>query len=381
MRICFFGTYTIAEGYPVNRVLLKGLRHAGATVEECREELWGARPLHEVFASANPFALISLAARAVRVYARLMARYRRIGQHDCVVVGYAGYFDVLLARLLNRRDSRTIALVAFISLYDTVVVDRQRFAEGSWQARLLKGIDRLAFDTADLVFADTEAHCRHYAELFELPRSKFHRSFVGEDDDEFRPTVRAARGDALRVLFFGTYVPLHGIDVILEAIERLSHEPGLAFCLIGNGQLFPQMRKRATDQMLPNTTFIGDWVRTSELVRHIADADVCLGIFGTTPKAARVIPYKVFDALAMQKPLVTMDSPAIRELLTDGDTALLCEPGSGESLARSLLRLRDERGLARRLGDRGHALYARRGCPAAIGRDALEVLESSIRDD
>ena len=49
MRICFFGTYTIAEGYPVNRVLLKGLRQAGAVVEECRQEMWGSGPLHELF--------------------------------------------------------------------------------------------------------------------------------------------------------------------------------------------------------------------------------------------------------------------------------------------------------------------------------------------
>ena len=40
LRVCYFGTYSLGEGYPVNRVLIEGLRRAGATVWECRVGLW-----------------------------------------------------------------------------------------------------------------------------------------------------------------------------------------------------------------------------------------------------------------------------------------------------------------------------------------------------
>ncbi|MBQ41556.1 MAG: glycosyl transferase family 1 [Gemmatimonadetes bacterium] len=376
MRICFFGTYTIAEGYPVNRVLLKGLRQTGAGVEECRQELWGSRPLHELFRRMGPLSLVRLGCAGVVAWLMLARRYLQVEEHDVVVVGYAGHFDVLLARVLNLWRRRTIVLVAFISLYDTVVMDRA-LPVRSWRASLLKAIDRQAFSKADVVLVDTEANGRYYSQLFGLPSSRFRRSFVGEDDDEFRPVAAGAgeREGALQILFFGTYVPLHGIRFILEAAERLLGETDMAFTLIGNGQLFPELRKAAVDRRLENIRFVGEWVSTSELVREIGRSDVCLGIFARTEKAARVIPYKVFDAMAMRKPVVTMDSPAIRELLQHEATALLCEPGSGESLAHSLLRLRDEPGLADRLAHEGLAHFRKFGCPRAIGYNLLRVLE------
>ncbi len=64
-----------------------------------------------------------------------------------------------------------------------------------------------------------------------------------------------------------------------------------------------------------NIDFIPHWVPYEELPDYVSKADVCLGIFGDTEKAQRVIPTKAIDALALQKPLVTGDSQAARELL------------------------------------------------------------------
>jgi len=62
-------------------------------------------------------------------------------------------------------------------------------------------------------------------------------------------------------------------------------------------------------------------------------AGCALGIFGTGAKAARVIPNKVFQALACARPVVTADTPAARELLTHEIDALLVPPGDGSALA------------------------------------------------
>ena len=367
MRICFFGTYTVAEGYPVNRVLAKGLRRTGVDVEECRQELWGGF-LHELVARPTGAGLLSLCWRLPLCYGRLLAKYMTARDHEWVVVGYPGYLDVLVARALNWRRQRRLALVAFISLYDTAVLDRAQIKAGSWKGRLLKSLDRIAFAAADVVLVDTHAQRQHFATLFELPQDKFRVSLVGEDDDRFYPAAAIASPLAgFEALFFGTYVPLHGIEVILDAAEELRRETGISFTVIGNGQLFPQIRQDAAARQLTNIAFVDHWVTTAELVDYIGRARVCLGIFGRTDKAARVIPYKVFDALAMRKPVVTRDSPAVRELLVHGESALLCEPEGG-SLARSLLRLRDDPDLASTLADNGYACYRQHGCPEAVGR-------------
>ena len=49
----------------------------------------------------------------------------------------------------------------------------------------------------------------------------------------------------------------------------------------------------------------------------MARADVCLGILGTSEKAGRLIPNKLFQALLAGMPLITRNSPAMRELVKD----------------------------------------------------------------
>src|SRR5438270_794225 len=84
---------------------------------------------------------------------------------------------------------------------------------------------------------------------------------------------------------------------------------------------------------------------------------VGLRTFGTSGKAQRVIPNKAFQALACGTPLVTADTPAARELLADGENALLVPPGDAEALANALRRLVAEPALAQRLSEGALAAY------------------------
>ncbi|MFC1525513.1 glycosyltransferase [Candidatus Latescibacterota bacterium] len=373
MQICFFGTYAVAEGYPVNRVLVKGARLAGASVVECREELWGPS-LYRAYRGSKLRLALRLAWRMPAAYLRLAWQFWRRGSADWVIVGYAGYLDIHLARLLCLGRKRRLALVSFISLFDTLVRDRAVVAEDSWRARCIWLVDRMAFRAADVVLVDTEEQGKYYADLFRLPRELFVRSLVGEDDGDFPPAPPTTREGAMEVLFYGTYVPLHGIDTILEAAEIVGEDSGVHFTLIGSGQLHGQLRSQAEARGLGYIRFVDTWVSPRDLSAHIAEADVCLGIFGTTPKAARVVPYKVYDALAVGRPVITRDSPAARELLAHGRSAILCEAGSGRALAAAILQLRDDPEMRLQLAADGHQVYRERGCPVAIGRELVANL-------
>lgn len=372
MRFCFFGTYTVGAGYPVNRVLQAGLQRAGHTVDVCRAEAWGPF-VHHAIGTRNPLRLLALSMRLARAWLSLWWRFRRLSSPpDWIIVGYPGFLDAHLARWLAR--GKPVALVAFISLYDTIVADREKVNPGSGMARLLMYLDRAAFQAADVVLVDTNVQGRYYAATFGLEPERFVRSFVGEDDDEFpfRPTL--PRGaEPLEVLFFGTYVPLHGIETIIAAAHELRHDEGIRIRLIGNGQMFAELRERARILEV-KAEFISDWVAPTDLVKHIESAHVCMGVFGTTAKAARVIPYKVFDAAAIGRAIITRDSPAIREMFTDGVSALLCPAGDGLALAAAVRRLRDNEDLRLSLAQAAHDVYRRRGCPEAIGGDLAKLL-------
>src|SRR4029453_511297 len=152
-------------------------------------------------------------------------------------------------------------------------------------------------------------------------------------------------------LFVGKLIPLHGIDTILAA-ARLT--PELPFRIVGSGQLESLLDDR------PANVEWAPWVEYRELRDEHSRAGVALGIFGTSSKAARVIPNKAFQALACGTPLVPADPPAARELLTDGKDALLVPPGEPAALAAALRRLAADDGFRTRLGFDGIGTYLMR---------------------
>lgn len=379
MRICFFGTYNVEEGYPRVRVLIEGLRRAGHDVDQCRIAFL-SDAASKLDGAASAGRGLKLALRLALIHLRLGWRFLRLPRPDLVLVGYPGQLDLFTARLLATLRGVPLALDAFVSLYDTMVDDRGLIRPGSWKARLLRLIDRTTCLLSDAVLLDTDAHIRYFSERLDLPRKKFIRVLIGEDDRVFfprgkRPATNA--GVPLEVLYFGSFIPLHGLATVLEAARLLASGPDsgrLRFTVCGRGQLTPDLQRRHPPGSLPGVRFIDDWLSYDALVPLIDAADVCLGIFGTTDKAQRVIPLKVYASLAMGKPVVTADTPGARELLRDGETALLVPPGDPASLARALLRLSADRDLVRRLGRSAAALYLERLAPERLAREMLRDL-------
>ena len=127
----------------------------------------------------------------------------------------------------------------------------------------------------------------------------------------------------------------------------------------------------------PNVEWV-DWVEYERLPEEIQRAGCALGVFGTSPKTGRVIPNKAFQALACGTPLVTADTPAARELLVDGESALLVPAGDPEALAAAVRRLADDVELARAIGDGGLAAYREHASEAVLGERWRGLVEQLV---
>jgi glycosyltransferase involved in cell wall biosynthesis len=99
---------------------------------------------------------------------------------------------------------------------------------------------------------------------------------------------------------------------------------------------------------LSRVRFTG-WLPTGQLGDVLRAHHLALGIFGTTPKAGRVIPSKVYDICAAGAAFVTADTPAIREVFTHLENAFLVPAGSPRHLADAILRLKSDPELRFRL--------------------------------
>jgi glycosyltransferase involved in cell wall biosynthesis len=276
-----------------------------------------------------------------------------------VIVGYPGHFDLPAARRAAR--GAPVLFNPLVSLADTLVSDRARFRAGSFPARALVLVDRLALRAADVVVADTEQHARFLAELADLERVEV--CFVGAEERIFQP---GPVGAFTHALFVGKLLPLHGLETILEA-ARLA--PELSFRVVGSGQLAALLEQR------PENVEWVPWVEYEQLAGELHAAGAALGIFGRSEKAARVIPNKAFQALACGRPLVTADTPAARELLVDGESALLVPPGDAAALADALRRLAADDALRARIAGGGLSAYRRHASEDVLGRRWLSILE------
>ena len=303
---------------------------------------------------------IGTALRLAAAEAQLLTR--RV-HGDAVLVGYPGHFDLPAARRAAR--GRPVIFNPLVSLADTIVSDRGRFRAGSAAARVLAAVDRRAFATADVVVADTAAHAEFLSRL--AGHDRFEVCFVGAEDRLFRPGWKAP--GRFSVLFVGKLIPLQGVETIVEA-ARLS--PQIPFRLVGTGQLEPLLRSA------PANVERVSWVDYELLPDELRRAGCALGIFGTTPKAARVIPNKAFHALACGTPLVTADTPATRELLADEESALLVPPGDAAALAEAVRRLGESNDLAARIGAGGRAAYEAHASEAVLGPRWRAVLERAV---
>ncbi len=401
-RICFFGTYE--RDYLRNITLIEGLRSSGWRVQECHVPLW-EKERDKTGAYLGPWSLVLRAVELKLAYLRLLLKYVfTAGSYDIMVVGYIGHLDMPLAWLLTRLPRRPLVFSPLISLYDTLVDDRRSFADGTLMSRLLRRLDRWTCARADLVLLDTDAHIGYFVDTFNLPRRRFARVFVGAPESDAMPEPRAMPGrDAVpepepaevpnernafepggevpfQVVFIGKFTPLHGLPYMMEAARRLRDEPDIVFHFIGSGQLSVEMRETARRLELDNVRFT-DWIPYESIPRYLQGAGVCLGIFGTTGKAARVIPGKVFIALSMGKGVVTADTPAVRELLTDDESALLCERGDPESLAGAIRRLYEDRELLGKIAEGGRRVFRDRASVEQVGRSATAVLERLAQGD
>jgi glycosyltransferase involved in cell wall biosynthesis len=254
-----------------------------------------------------------------------------------------------------------------VSLFDTLVDDRGRFRRGSPGAGVVHLVDRRAFRRADLVVADTAAHAAFFRKQFGLAAERVDVCFVGAEDRLFFPGWQPEA--PFHVLFVGKLIPLHGLDTILAAAALA---PEIPFRVVGSGQL-----EALLDDRPPNVEWI-HWVEYEDLPGEIQSAGCALGIFGTGAKAARVIPNKAFQTIACGTPLVTADTPAARELLTDDHDALLVPPGDPEALAAAVRRLASDPRLADRIGAAGRETYEARASEAVLGARWRALLERAI---
>lgn len=345
MKICFFGRYN--PEYSRNRVLISGLKENDVEVVECRTELTG-----------------------VIKYFDLIKKHWKIRKdYDVLFVAFPGWHSVVLAKFLTRKP---VIFDAFVSIYDSTVFDRKNTKERSLKAKYFWFIDWLSCKLADKIILDTNEHIKYFVKEFGIKKEKFHRIFVGSFAENFSFTNIIKKNDKFIVSFYGYLIPLQGLNYIIESVKKIEQYKDIRFNIIGS-----KIKRKYKNREFLNVNFIED-VPYEKLLELTNQSDICLGIFGDTQKVQRVIPNKVFDAVALRKPVITADTSAIRELFDENDLYLV-PTANPQALSEAILFLKNNTNIMEKMAKNGYNKFIQKTGKAILSKKLKQIVEDLVK--
>ena len=301
------------------------------------------------------------------------ARLRRLPRPDLVWVPCFRQREVASAARWARRMQVPVAFDPLISAWDKQVLEREKLPESSLRAQRLLRWEAGLLNQCDVIIADTASHAEFFASQFAVAKSRLKVIPVSAEESVFQPQPEVTPRDRLQVLFYGSFIGLQGPEVIAEAARIV---PDADWTLIGDGPL-----QRSCADIVSDSSHVQleGWVPYESLPQRIASADIVLGVFGQSAKAARVIPNKVYQALACGRGVITRQSPAYPQSLAaddSGNSGLIWVPGGDvHALAVAVEQLRDDKTKCRQLGTAAADTYARYFSNAAVRQKLAEVLQ------
>ncbi|MCK5285785.1 MAG: glycosyltransferase [Candidatus Pacebacteria bacterium] len=339
LTICFFGRYD--NKYSRNRILIKGLLENDVNVIECRTELKGV----------------------IKYFDLIKKHWKIRKEYDVLFVAFPGWHSVVLAKFLTRKP---VIFDAFVSIYDSTVFDRKNTKEDSLKAKYFWFIDWISCKLADKVILDTNEHIKYFVQEFGIKKEKFERIFVGSFAETFSFPKIERKNNKFIVSFYGFLIPLQGVRYIIDTAKLLEKYDDIQFNLIGT-----KIKKRYQNEVFSNINFIEDR-SYKDLLGLLKQSSVCLGIFGDTDKTQRVIPNKVFDCVALKKPVITADTLAIKELF-DEDDLYLIPPVNSKRLAKAILELRNDYDLMEKIAQNGYNRFNQNTKIQSLGERLKEI--------
>lgn len=348
--------------YPRNRVVFAAMRELGHEVDLFRPKL--------------------------SLLADIEYALRKLPRPDVLWVPCFRQRDLPAAARHARREGVPLVFDPLISAWDKQVHERGKFPADGFRGRRLLAQERHLFSLADVVVADTAGHADFFHETLGVPRERLVVLPVGAEESLFPhfPYIQRPPDEPLEAVFFGTFIGLQGVEHLVEAAGLYAADPArppVRFRLLGDGPLRPACEARAAElrRNAPSLDLaFEDWRPLAELPARLAQADFFLGIFGTSAKARRVIPNKVYQSLAIGRPVITAATPAFDAgLRADEEQGFFwCPPGDAAGLASAIARLVARRDALPRLAQAARETYARAFSAGVVRARTAEALALAL---
>lgn len=279
----------------------------------------------------------------------------KVQKPDVVIATSPQFFCGLAGTAISTIKRRPFVLEVR-DLWPKSIVELDQLSEGP-ALTFLQWLERRMYHSADGIVVNTRAFVEHIAGLG-YPAGKIEIVYNGIDADRFKPqppsnSLRARFNleGRFTVGYIGTLGLAHGLGTLLETAELLRDQPEIAFLLIGDGAEKKKLEATIEDKKLRNVRQLGlqprermpDWIATTEILL------VCLR---DLPVFETVIPSKIFEFLAQERPVIVAARGEIRQMADTSGVALTIDPEDPIALAEAIQEIRQNPAAA---AERAHA--------------------------
>lgn len=224
---------------------------------------------------------------------------------------------------------------------------------------LLHAMARFAYRKADHIVVVTEAF-RHNLLMLGIPSEKITVIKNGADLSIFKFAPRdeaflAANGLQGRFVasYVGTHGLAHGLEVILKAAELLRDRSDIGFLLVGDGAERRRLLGKRDEMGLKNVVML-DLQSRGRMPAIWSATDASLIVLRDKPVFCTVIPSKMFETMAMKKPIILGVAGESRQMVESAEAGLCIPPEDYRALAEAVRSLADNATLVARLGENGY---------------------------
>jgi glycosyltransferase involved in cell wall biosynthesis len=289
--------------------------------------------------------------------------------------GLAGYFVSRLKRIpwvLEIRDLWPESIVAVGAIKSRTVI------------KVLEWVEQFAYRKADQIVPVTDSFKTYMLDKG-IEARKITVVKNGVDLAHYRP-VDGADGIAKElgltgkfvVSYFGTHGMAHHLETIFHSAHQLRNYPNIVFLMVGDGAE-RQALVRMRDGMGLKNVLMLDQQPKSRMPAFWALSDVSLVLLKKSDLFKTVIPSKIFESLAMAKPIVLGVEGESADLLQEAQAGLCIKPENADQLVARVLELAHNTELCQGLGRNGRKFVMEHFDRTVLARTLASVIETVCR--
>ncbi|MBE0471747.1 MAG: glycosyltransferase [Methyloprofundus sp.] len=323
-----------------------------------------------------------IAFKGLGIFERVINLYKLV-LSDIVYIlpmSHLNAVEIFLAKKLKKR----VIGEFYISMFDTYVNDRRTVSKDSPRAKKLTKLDQNFIDVCHQIIFLNASEREYYLTLASREDAKDKTALIPlATNPKQRVTLSFAndKTNTLTLCWWGTFIPLHGLEKILEAAKYIkAADIDFKLYLFGTSEEKSLPYKKQIEDLglqeyvfIDNTKNFADKSLDQFLIEH---CDIAFGNFGDSVKAKTVMVNKVVESVSMGLPVISQQTSALAEYFEDGKSIAFCE-SEPEKIAKKVIALSKDKAKMKSMAESGFQLYKTRFSKEAYLQDIIPVLENT----